>query len=162
MPNWKKLAAGGASASVILAALTFFFEGNYLTPYRDPGPAATWTNCEGNTHNVDPMKVMTAQECQVINGENQLSAMDALNKYVHVTITEAERGAYSDFIFNMGSSRFVHSTMLTYLNEGKHKEACAQLLRWTYAGGKQLPGLIKRREAEYEICMEGVTNGTSR
>ena len=31
--------------------------------------------------------------------------------------------------------------------------ACAELLKWTKAGGRELPGLVKRREAEYRMCM---------
>jgi hypothetical protein len=30
--------------------------------------------------------------------------------------------------------------------------ACAELSRWTYAGGKQLPGLVRRRAAERQLC----------
>ena len=37
-------------------------------------------------------------------------------------------------------------------NAGDLAGACAELSRWTYAGGRQLPGLIKRRAAEREMC----------
>jgi lysozyme len=148
--RWKKAALSGAGAAVLLAGLTTYFEGDRSVPYQDVG--GVWTNCEGNTHNVDPQYVMTPQECKVIDGENRLTALQALQVYVKVPLTEGEKAAYADFIFNMGSARFQHSTLLTYLNAGQHKKACAQLLRWTYAGGKQLSGLVTRRNAEYDEC----------
>jgi hypothetical protein len=35
---------------------------------------------------------------------------------------------------------------------GPHCGACQQFSRWTYAGGKQLPGLVKRRAEEKQLC----------
>ncbi|WP_417283029.1 glycoside hydrolase family protein [Comamonas sp.] len=37
-------------------------------------------------------------------------------------------------------------------NAGDIDGACAELIRWTYAGGKQLPGLVKPRAAERQLC----------
>lgn len=148
--NWKAKAASGASALVLLGGLTAYFEGDRLKPYQDVG--GVWTNCEGNSHNVDPQYVETTEECAVIDGNNQIDALDALKDYVYVPLTNGEQAAYADFIYNEGSARFYHSTLRQYLNSGKHKEACAQLLRWTYAAGQELPGLVSRRNAEYQEC----------
>ncbi|HDU5394583.1 TPA: glycoside hydrolase family protein, partial [Klebsiella pneumoniae] len=45
------------------------------------------------------------------------------------------------------------STLLRKINQGDPKGACDQLLRWTYAKGKQWKGLITRREVEREVCL---------
>lgn len=148
--KWKAAAISGASSAVLLAGLTAYFEGNKLTPYQDVG--GTWTNCEGNTHNVNPEYADTPQECSIINNNNQVDALTALKDYVYVPVTQGEQAAYADFIYNEGSARFYHSTLLQLLNEGKHKEACAQLLRWVYAAGQEMPGLVARRNAEYDEC----------
>jgi lysozyme len=34
--------------------------------------------------------------------------------------------------------------------------ACNELPRWTLAGGKELPGLVKRRAAERDLCLQGL------
>lgn len=35
----------------------------------------------------------------------------------------------------------------------KQAGACEEIRRWNRAGGKVLPGLVNRREAEYKTCM---------
>jgi lysozyme len=47
------------------------------------------------------------------------------------------------------------STMFWQLRRA-HCGACQQFSRWTYAGGKQLPGLVKRRAEEKQLCLDGV------
>jgi len=41
--------------------------------------------------------------------------------------------------------------MLRVLNEGKYDEVPAQMLRWNKAGGKELEGLTRRRQAEADM-----------
>jgi len=50
--------------------------------------------------------------------------------------------------FNLGPGNLKESTLLKRLNEGDFDDVPAQILRWTKAGGKELPGLVRRREAE--------------
>jgi lysozyme len=47
-----------------------------------------------------------------------------------------------------------NSTLLKKLNNGEYDEVPAQIKRWTKANGKELEGLIKRREAE-ALLFEG-------
>ena len=54
--------------------------------------------------------------------------------------------------FNVGNARFCSSTLARKANAGDMAGACAELSRWTYAGGKPLPGLVKRRATERAIC----------
>ena len=53
--KWKAAVISGASSTVLLAGLVGYFEGSRPVPYRDV--TGKWTNCEGNTHNVDPFKI---------------------------------------------------------------------------------------------------------
>ena len=41
-------------------------------------------------------------------------------------------------------------------NAGNIEGACAELSRWTYASGKQLPGLVKCRSAPRQLCEAGL------
>ena len=47
-----------------------------------------------------------------------------------------------------GAGNLKESTLLKRLNEGEFDDVPAQILRWTKSGGKELPGLVRRREAE--------------
>lgn len=46
--------------------------------------------------------------------------------------------------------------MFRYARIGEIKAACNQFPRWVYAGKQKLPGLVKRREAERELCLRGL------
>lgn len=56
--------------------------------------------------------------------------------------------AIVDFAYNLGVGRLQTSTLRRKINEQNWGEAIEQLLRWNKAGGRILPGLTRRREAE--------------
>ncbi|WP_370551208.1 lysozyme [Comamonas sp. CMM02] len=62
------------------------------------------------------------------------------------------------FGFNVGEGEgaFCKSTLVRKANAGDVQGACAELSRWTYADGKQLPGLVQRRAAERQMCEGGL------
>lgn len=74
-----------------------------------------------------------------------------------VPLYQHEFDAYASLAYNIGSGAFCRSTLVKRLKETPpdYASACAEIKRWTKAGGRELPGLIKRREAEYRLCMEG-------
>lgn len=74
-------------------------------------------------------------------------------KYIKVPLYQHEADAYASFTYNVGVSNFKKSTLLKLLNQGRYTEACGQLKKWVYAGGKKLNGLVKRRHSEYLRCM---------
>lgn len=78
---------------------------------------------------------------------------DAVRKCVHVPLYQHEFDAFVSLAYNIGPSAFCSSTLIKKLNAGNYIGACEQILRWDKAGGKVLPGLKKRREAEYRMCM---------
>lgn len=79
----------------------------------------------------------------------------ALKECVKVPLHQHEYDAYISFSYNVGSAAFCNSTLVRKLNAGDYSGACAELLRWTKAGGRELPGLVKRRQDEYRQCMGG-------
>lgn len=66
------------------------------------------------------------------------------------------RAAFVSFIYNVGAGTFAKSTLLKKLNGGDAARSCAELDKWTYAGGRVLPGLVKRREEEWALCEVGL------
>lgn len=59
--------------------------------------------------------------------------------------------AIVDFSFNLGVGRLQTSTLRRRINAGDWAGAAEQLRRWVRGGGKVLPGLVRRREAEVEL-----------
>lgn len=60
----------------------------------------------------------------------------------------AALNATVDFAFNLGVGRLQTSTLRRRLNAKDWGGAAEQLRRWVRGGGKVLPGLVRRREAE--------------
>jgi len=71
---------------------------------------------------------------------------------IRVPISQGEYDAYLDFTYNVGVSAFCHSTLNKKLNSSDYDGACKELLKWDTAGGKVVPGLLKRRQEEYDQC----------
>lgn len=86
----------------------------------------------------------------------------ALKSCVNVPLHQHEYDALVSFSYNVGSGAFCRSTLVKKLNVSDYSGACAELLRWRFFQGRDcaLPantrlcgGLVKRREAEYRLCM---------
>ena len=67
--------------------------------------------------------------------------------------SEWQRQALNDFTFNLGIGNVRSSTLIKLVNQGKHRQACEQLTRWVYAGGKVLKGLVTRRDKTMPYCL---------
>lgn len=72
-----------------------------------------------------------------------------------VPLYQREWDAFVSWAYNVGSAAACRSTLVRKLQATPpdYAGACRELLRWTYAGGRELPGLVKRRQAEYRLCM---------
>ena len=78
---------------------------------------------------------------------------DAIRKCIKVPLYQHEFSAYTSLSYNIGTGAFCKSTLVKKLNQGDYEGACAEIKRWNRAGGKVVQGLVKRREAEYKMCM---------
>lgn len=68
-------------------------------------------------------------------------------------LTDSQLAAIADFAYNLGIGRLKTSTLKKRLNEGNIELAANELKKWVYGGGKKLPGLISRRQAEVELLL---------
>jgi len=80
-------------------------------------------------------------------------ALAATLRYCPVLATEPEGrlAAIVDFTFNLGAGRLQTSTLRRRVNQRDWIAAATELRRWIYGGGKVLPGLVTRREAEIRL-----------
>lgn len=59
--------------------------------------------------------------------------------------------ALIDFAFNLGAGNLRASTLRRKVNLGRWEDVPTELRKWVRGGGKVLPGLVKRREAEASL-----------
>lgn len=62
--------------------------------------------------------------------------------------SEGRIAAIVDFTFNLGAGRLKASTLRRRINANDWAAAKVELRKWVWGGGRKLPGLILRREAE--------------
>lgn len=77
----------------------------------------------------------------------------ALKQCVKVPLAQYEYDAYVSLAYNIGSSAFCGSTLVKKLNQQDYAGACTSILQWDKFKGRPLPGLTKRRQDEYRLCM---------
>jgi lysozyme len=112
-------------------------------------PAGFWTI--GYGHLCDARHPPITQSQAEIYLEHDLTAaLNATLQYCPVLATEPENrlAAIVDFTFNLGAGRLQSSTLRRRINQRDWIAAAEELRRWVYGGGKVLPGLVLRREAE--------------
>jgi lysozyme len=72
-------------------------------------------------------------------------------RLIKVPLTQGQFDALVSFSFNVGLGNLQNSTLRMKVNRGEYEAAAEQFLVWTKAGGKVLPGLVKRRTHEKEM-----------
>lgn len=140
----------GATVAAALLTLVPRFEGTVYTTYRDPIGVLTY--CTGATENAAWGKTYTQAECQVQLERDLARHAEGVMGCIHVPLSTGQKIAFVDLGYNIGTTAFCSSTLARKANAGDMAGACAELSRWVRAGGQVLPGLVKRRQAERELC----------
>lgn len=138
------------------AGLIASFEGFRTLAYLDP--VGIPTVCFGRTEGVQLGQRYSDAECEEYLFEEVVKYQRAVRQRVDVPLTTGQLAAFTSFTYNVGIRNFETSTLRRKLNSGDYKGACDELLRWRYAtkaGVKvELPGLLRRRQAEHDLCLE--------
>lgn len=145
--NIKKLAA----VSAVAVAAICGFEGYREYAYKDV--AGVPTIGYGTTKGVKIGDKTTRQEAKAFLVRDTSGMAKQMQTLIKVPLYQHEWDSLLSFTYNVGIGNFRSSTLLKKLNQGDYAGACAQLKRWTYAGGRKVKGLVNRREAEYRMCM---------
>lgn len=143
----------GLSAALVLsgAYLVSPWEGKENTAYKDI--VGVWTLCYGETNGVKKGDKATDEECADMLAQSLGRYNTQMMRYVKVPLQPHQQAAFLSFTYNVGVGSFSRSTLLKELNKGNYNQACAELRKWVYAGGKKVQGLVNRREDEYKMCM---------
>ncbi len=141
-------------------------EGVRNRPYQCP--ALLWT--VGVGHVIDPNhakvpmanrkqlpipanwdRVLTAEEIDEILRKDLERFEQGVLRLIKVPLTQGQFDALVSFSFNVGLGNLQNSTLRMKVNRSEFEAAAEQFLVWTKAGGKVLPGLVKRRTHEKEM-----------
>lgn len=154
-PRQRLAAKIGAGAVALVLPVVMLYEGTVFRSYKDPADIVTV--CTGHTgSDVKMGQSYTKAQCEELLYRDLLQHADAL-ACIRVPLTDHQRAAFLSFAFNVGNGAFCKSTLVRKANAGDITGACAELSRWTMAGGRELPGLVKRRAAERQLCEQGLT-----
>ena len=131
------------------------FEGFCRVPKNDPRahpyicPAGFWTIGYGHLCDQSHPPI-TAVEGEAYLAQDMQVALDATLRFCPVLAMgpSGRLGAIVDFTFNLGAGRLQTSTLRRRVNQRDWASVAFELRRWVYGGGRVLPGLVARREAE--------------
>lgn len=151
MTNKKRVAAASLVVSTVALLTIANHEGFRSEAYRDP--VGIPTIGYGETKGVKMGDKVTQREALEMLRRSANDHGKGMASCIKVPLSQGEYDAYLDFTYNVGVGAFCRSTLNKKLNAGDYEGACRELLKWNKAGGKVLPGLTKRREEEYKLCM---------
>ena len=117
-------------------------------------PAGFWTIGYGHLCEATHPPI-TEVEAEAYLARDLQSALAATLRHCPVLVTEPEwrLAAIVDFTFNLGAGRLQTSTLRRRINQRDWLASIFELRRWVYGGGKMLPGLAARREAEIALLI---------
>jgi GH24 family phage-related lysozyme (muramidase) len=134
-------------------ALMHHFEGCRLKAYLCP--AKVWTIGWGNTRYEDGRPVRQGDQItqsranelfqHKLRTEFEPGVIRAIGD---VPTTPAQFGAMVALAYNIGVGAFSRSRVASNHRAGRYEAASVSFMSWVRGGGKVLPGLVRRRQAE--------------
>jgi lysozyme len=134
------------------------FEGFRSEPYLCPAGVATIGF--GSTRGVDGNRVtlehgaISRDEAEEMLAHDLQNVEKSVGRLIRVPLTQNQFDALVSFTYNLGSGRLQSSTLRSKLNREDYEGAADEFPKWVKAGGRVLPGLVKRRVVERRIFMQ--------
>ena len=135
------------------------WEGERLEAYI-PIKGDVPTICFGSTRGITLGMKKTHEECVELLRVEVKEYRRGLHRYF-TDLTKTQRltphrdAAYTSLAFNAGIRSIGRSTAVKRLNNGDIRGGCTAITWWNEAGGRVIRGLVRRRTAEYDLCMKG-------
>jgi lysozyme len=139
---------------------------NYASKAYRKFPSEPWTCGWGHTgKDVTATTVCTPAQALGWLISDTGAAATAVTQDVKVSITQHQFDALASLVYNAGQGALEHrtgqawteSTLLTELNAGNVTTAANQFLQWDHVNGKSDAGLLRRRQLEMALFMDGVS-----
>lgn len=134
-------------------------------------PAEIWTEGYGEAM-IDPdtgkflkgiLNKEKAYRLHTINNEQEATARLAISlakrerllNSLNLVLTQNQFDACISFIYNLGWGAFLGSTLCKKIKANPNDVTIpVEFQKWTKAGGKILPGLVRRRKAEADLYVK--------
>lgn len=124
------------------------FEGYSSKAYLCPAGYKTIGYGHVTDNNMDEI---TRSEADNFLAEDIYKAERSVMRNIKIDLTQGQFDALVSFTFNLGSAALQRSTIRQKINREEHQDVPKEFMRWVYAGGMILSGLVKRREAEADV-----------
>lgn len=136
-----------------LINFTASWEGFSATPYQDSG--GNWTVGYGHcTYGVKPAPETQAYAWQQLKDTLQSFADQLASTYPYLNLAQWEFDAIVDFSFNLGFGSFQESDLLQDIQSCLSTDYIeGDFTAWDHCGYQVLPGLFRRRTAEYQMFL---------
>jgi lysozyme len=164
------------------AELMHRYEGKRNKPYLCP--AHIWTIGYGHVLYQEQIRLpmirkegyggMIRKDYRLRDEDNRIWTNEEIDQLFDQDVASFERGvlrlvpgcngrqgafdALVSFAFNAGLGNLQRSQMRMKANRGDWQGAADAFMAWTKGGGKVLPGLVKRRQAERALFLSDVTD----
>lgn len=131
------------------------FEGFRAEPYLCP--ANVWTIGYGTTRYPDGHAVaehdaaVTEEEAEALLAAHVKRISAVVAGLTPVPLAENQISAVISLAYNIGTGAYRASTLRSKLLRREYESASLEFPRWCRAGGRVLPGLLRRRQAEKEL-----------
>ena len=153
--------------SAVGAALMHRYEGCRNRPYLCP--AHIWTVGYGHVLYQAQIGHACRKDYPLAESDNRIWSKEEIDALFANDVRSFERGvlrlvpgvvgrqgsfdALVSFAFNVGLGNLQRSQIRIRANRGEWETAADCFMNWTRGGGKVLPGLVKRRQAERELVL---------
>lgn len=144
-----------ATAALTLGAGGFgiikAWEGKENVAYKDI--VGVWTVCYGSTGpHVRPGLRVNDAGCEQMLREDVVRYERAVQRCSAPTVlNQNQYDALVSITYNIGETGYCNSTLSRKVREGDLRGASNEFPRWSYAGGKQVRGLLNRRLEEQRL-----------
>ena len=141
-----------ADAIDIAVRLCMEFEGLRHAPYICPagvpsiGYGSTFYE-DGKLVTLEDPEITTQRAMLLLRSQLDLVYLPGVLK-ASPSLTGERLGAIVDFAYNLGVTRYRASTLRKRVDVEDWDGAKEEIVKWTRAGGRILPGLVRRRAAE--------------
>lgn len=132
------------------------FEGFSATPYRCP---AGWlTIGYGHVLRAEEegrLVAISHAKAEELLAADVALAEQAVTRLMTTALAQPQFDALVSFTYNLGSGALQRSRLRQVINRGALDAAPVEFQRWVWAGGRKLPGLVRRRAAEAGMFASG-------
>ena len=140
-------------ATQIAVKLCVRFEGVYLESYLCPAGVATigvgsTRYLDGTAVCLTDVPITSQQAMELLKASISATYLPAVLELCPGIDSASRLAALIDFTYNLGAGNLKNSTLRKRVNARRWNDVPAELRKWTRGGGRELKGLVLRREAE--------------